>query len=100
MIRVAVDGPITHAGVIGDHNPLAALLGETWSNNRVILSLEKTNLIDSAAIGWLIATQKEFKAHGGAFVVYAIRPQVRKILDLLKVGKVVRFADNEEGAAP
>jgi anti-anti-sigma factor len=98
IIRVAVDGAITHDDVLGETNPLASLLGETWSHNRVILSLERANFIDSAGIGWLISTHKHFKAQGGAFVVHGIRPQVRQVLDLLKVGKVVSFADDEEAA--
>jgi len=98
IIRVAVDGPITHESVIVERNPLAALLGETWSSNRVLLSLEKTHFIDSAAIGWLISTQKEFKNKGGKFIVHSIRPPVRQVLDLLKVGKVLTIAENEDAA--
>ncbi|HEX8523887.1 MAG TPA: STAS domain-containing protein [Tepidisphaeraceae bacterium] len=98
IIRVAVDGAITYEGVLGEKNPLATLLGETWSSNRVILSLDKTQFIDSAAIGWMISTQKEFKSHGGKFIVHSIRPPVRNVLDLLKVGKVVSIAANEQAA--
>lgn len=98
IIRVAVEGPITYEGVIAEKNPLAGLLGETWSSNRVLMNLEKTHFIDSAAIGWLIATHKEFKARGGKFIVHSVRPPVRQVLDLLKVGKVVTIADNEDAA--
>ena len=97
-IRVAAEGPITYESVIAEKNPLANLLGETWSSNRVLLSLDKTHFIDSSAIGWLISTHKEFKASNGKFVVHSIRPPVRQVLDLLKVGKVVCFADNEQAA--
>ena len=98
IIRVAAEGPITYEGVITERNPLAALLGETWSSNRVLLNLEKTHFVDSAAVGWLIATHKEFKARGGKLIVHSIRPPVRQVLDLLKVGKMVTFADNEDAA--
>ena len=98
IIRVAACGPITYESVITDKNPLATLLGETWSSNRVLLNLENTHFIDSAAIGWLISTQKEFKTRGGKFIVHSIRPPVRQVLDLLKVGKVVTLADNEDAA--
>ena len=98
IIRVAVEGAITYEGVLGETNPLATLLGETWSSNRVILNLEKTHFIDSAAIGWLISTHKEFKSKGGILVVHSIRPQILQILGLLKVGQVVPFAENEQAA--
>jgi anti-anti-sigma factor len=95
IIRVAVDGPITYEGVLSEKNPMASLLGENWFTNRVILDLAKTHFIDSAAIGWLISTHKEFKNKGGALVVHSIRPPVRQVLDLLKVGKVMGLAENE-----
>src|SRR5262245_46780619 len=98
IIRVAASGPITYESVITEKNPLATLLGETWSSNRVLLNLENTHFVDSAAIGWLISTQKEFKSKGGKFIVHSIRPPVRQVLDLLKIGKVVTLADNEDAA--
>ena len=99
LIRVASEGNITSADFQADGpNPLAALLGQTWSSNRVLLNFEKTNYIDSTAIGWLISCHKEFKANGGRFIVYAIQPQVRQVLDLLKIGKVVPLVENESEA--
>ena len=98
VIRVAAEGAITFDWVLGEKNPLATLLGQTWSSNRVILSLEKTHYIDSAAIGWLISTVKEFKANNGAFVIHSVRPHVRQVLDLLKVGKAVAIASDENAA--
>ena len=98
VIRVAAEGAITFDWVLGEKNPLATLLGQTWSSNRVILSLQRTHYIDSAAIGWLISTVKEFKANNGAFVIHSVRPHVRQVLDLLKVGKAVQIASDESAA--
>lgn len=98
IIRVAAEGPITFDSVLADKNPLQLLLGETWSSNRVILNLDKTNFVDSAAIGWLISTHKEFKAAGGTLVVHSVRSNVRQVLDLLKVGKIVNITEDEKTA--
>ena len=99
IIRVACDGSILADDFPADaKNPMAQLLGDTWSANRVILNLDKTHFIDSYAIGWLINTTKEFKAHGGALVIYGVRTQVRKLLELLKIEKVVPMADTEATA--
>ena len=95
-VRVAAEGAITCAAVLRDNNPLADLLGETWSNKRVLLNLEKTQFIDSAAVGWLLSTNKQFKADKGRFIVHSIRPPVRQVLDMLKIGDIVTFADNEQ----
>ena len=98
IIRVGAEGAITFDWVLSEKNPLATLLGETWSANRVLLSLEKTQYIDSAAIGWLISTTKAFKAANGTFVVHSVRPHVRQVLDLLKVAKAVPIAADENAA--
>lgn len=99
MIRVATTGAITSADFDPTgKNPMQSLLGETWSTNRVLVNFEKTDYIDSSAIGWLIGTHKSFKADGGVVVIYNVQPGVRQILDVLKVGKVVPIADDEAAA--
>jgi anti-anti-sigma factor len=99
IVRVATDGNITTADFeAGAKNPLEALLGETWFNTRVLLSMEKTDYIDSSAIGWLIGSQKHFKDGGGALVVHSVQPSVKQILELLKIGRVVPLAKDEAEA--
>lgn len=99
FIRVATEGNITGTDFQADgKNPLETILGATWSNNRVLMNMERTQYIDSTAIGWLISCHKEFKANGGSFVVHSVQPQVRQVLDLLKIGKVVPILENEAAA--
>ena len=99
FIRVATEGNITGTDFqVDNKNPLEQILGATWSSNRVLLNMERTQYIDSTAIGWLISCHKEFKANGGAFVVHSVQPQVRQVLDLLKIGKVVPILENETAA--
>ena len=55
-IRVASTGNLTAANInLGPRNPLEPVLGASWSNNRVILDLAKTDFMDSTAIAWLIS---------------------------------------------
>ena len=55
FIRLANEGNITSADFTADgKNPFEALIGANWSTHRVLLDLDKTAFIDSAAIGWLI----------------------------------------------
>ena len=99
LIRVATDGNITSTDFQADaKNPLAQIMGQTWSTNKLLLDMDKTAYIDSTAIGWLISCHKEFKNHGGVFVVHSVQPAVKQVLDLLKIGKVVPIVDNEAAA--
>ena len=97
-IRVATDGNITTADFeAGAKNPLENLLGKPGST-RVLLNMEKTDYIDSSAIGWLIGSHKHFKDGGGALVAHSVQPSVRQILELLKIGRVVPLAKDEAEA--
>jgi anti-anti-sigma factor len=98
-IRIASAGPITAADAhfLGK-NPLETVLGATWANNRVLLDLSRTDFIDSAAIGWLIATAKEFARRGGRLAVHSVTPRVRQMLSLLRIGQLVPLLSDEEAA--
>ncbi len=99
FIRVATDGNITSTDFLADgKNPLEQVMGQTWSSNKVLLDMDKTNYIDSTAIGWLIRCHKESKASAGTFVVHSVQPAVKQVLDLLKIGKVVPIVENEAAA--
>ena len=100
VVRVASEGNITCEDFrSAEHrNPLEGVLGQTWSNNRVLLNLEKTQYVDSSGIGWMIELAKKFRDNGGALAIHGIRPSVKQIFDLLKVSRVVPIAENEAAA--
>lgn len=64
----------------------------------VLLDLGGVSYIDSSAIGWLINVQRALRDSGGRLVVHSAQRNVRKILDVLKVGRVVPLADSESDA--
>jgi len=99
IVRVAAEGNITTADFdASGKNPLEKLLGVTWFTNRVLMNLDRTDYIDSSAIGWLIGTQKAFRDGGGTLVVHSLQPAVRQILDVLKIGRVVPMVADETEA--
>ena len=99
LIRVAAEENVTSTDFDADgSNPLAKLLGATWSSNKVLLDFSRVSYIDSSAVGWLITCHRAFKEAGGTLVVHSVQPSVRQILDVLKIGKVVPLSENEEAA--
>jgi anti-anti-sigma factor len=95
-VRVAAEGPMSAGDFVPERkNPFEVLLGTNWPTHRVLLDLNQTPYVDSSAIGWMIGCQKEFKNAGGSLVVHSVRPAVRQMLDLLKIGRIVPLADNE-----
>lgn len=99
FVRVASDGNITAGDFVPEaKNPMENLLGANWAAQRVLLNLDQTSYIDSSAIGWLIQCQKEFRTKGGGMVVHNVRPGVKQMLELLKIGRIVPMCDNELAA--
>jgi anti-anti-sigma factor len=98
-IRVASTGNLTSANInLGPRNPLESILGATWSGNRVILDMSKTDFMDSTAIAWLIATTKQFSTAGGSIAIHSVAPRARQMLDILKIGKIIPLVANEPAA--
>ena len=98
-IRVAAGPDITGVNAsAGGVNPLERLLGPGWAGYRVLLDFGRTTFIDSAGIGWLLSSQKQFRMKGGSLVVHSVGPRVRQILDLLRVGKAVPLVADETAA--
>ena len=99
VVRLASQGDIDMQDVQDlQDNPFKRLLGEKWATYRVLLDLSASRTITSAGIGWLIASQKQYKGAGGQFVVHSVQPNVQQVLDLLKVHKAVPITTDETAA--
>jgi anti-anti-sigma factor len=98
IIRVATEGNIISGDFDGSQNPLEKLLGATWFTTRVLLNMDRTDYIDSSAIGWMIGSHRAFREGGGMFICHSIQPGVKQILDVLKIGKVVQLVADEAEA--
>ena len=95
LVRVATQGDLTAAGVRpGGRNPLESLLGANWPAHWVLLDLGRTHFLDSAAIGWLLTSQRRLRAGGGGLAVHSAPPRVRQMFDLLRLERALPvFAD-------
>lgn len=99
LVKLAASGSITAENFDPTgKNPLERLLGENWSTFRVILDMRQTTYIDSSAIGWLIGSHKSFKSGGGAMVIHDVPVNIRQMLELLHVDKVIPIAANAQAA--
>jgi anti-sigma B factor antagonist len=68
------------------------VLGPTWDTARVALDMDRVNYIDSSAIGWLLSANKSFRAGGGKLALHSLQPQVRQLLEMLKIDRVIPLA--------
>jgi anti-anti-sigma factor len=99
LIRISAEGEMTSQKFRPDQpNPLCEVMGASWASSRVLMNFENVPYIDSYAIGWLLNCNREFASNGGKLVIHSIRPNVSQILDLLKIAKVISFAESEQAA--
>ena len=98
LIRLSCEGNITHKAIMADVDPIRLAIGEGGLGANVLLSLEKTNFIDSSGISWLLVTHKSFKDAGGRLVLHSVPPMVDQVLRLMKLSLVLNIAADEAAA--
>jgi anti-anti-sigma factor len=102
FVALGAEGTITTADVQGGAakgvNVFEGVLGPGWATTQVLLDMGKVSFIDSSAIGWLIDSNKAFKAGGGRLIPHSIQPRVRQVLDLLRIGQAIPLAEDESAA--
>lgn len=107
LVAIEPDG-LVHAAAEGDLagadaraagvNGFESLLGANWRAGRVMVDLGRCTLIDSAAIGWLVESNKQFKNAGGKLVLYGLPSRVRQVMELLKLQRLLHLAASETAA--
>ena len=65
---------------------------------KVVVNLEKARYIASSGIGCLIGGYTTAIKNGGRLVMAATPLQVREVLNLIGLGNVLRFAEDERAA--
>ena len=94
---VRCEGPITLIEPT-PANPFEILLGPEAFSRRVLLNLQRSSVIDSSGVGWLIRSHQSFQKDGGKLVLYEIPPLVAQVLQLMKMQKLLHLAADEAAA--
>jgi anti-anti-sigma factor len=97
LVRVQNHGTITLIDVNGE-NPLEKLLGPDCFRNNILLNLERTNYIDTAAVSWFISCHKACQNAGGRFILHSVPPMVLQVLDLLRMNEILNMTVDESQA--
>jgi anti-anti-sigma factor len=98
ITRLECAGEITQTALWDSANPFEEALGEKGFAGKVLVSLFKTDYIDSAGVGMFIGCHKRFRESGGTMVLHSIPPLVNHIFQLLKMDTVLHLAKDEAAA--
>ena len=67
-------------------------------NHRILFNLEGVLYIDSAGLGTLVSALKATKEHAGGVYIAAMTPQVRMVIELTRLDKVLPVFDTVDQA--
>lgn len=81
-----------------EQDPLLPLLGPVGYSARVLLNLERTTLLDTSGVTWLVTAHRAFQHAGGVLVLHSIPARVRMVLKLLHLDQTLYTADNAAAA--
>jgi anti-sigma B factor antagonist len=99
LVHAAAEGNLTGSDARADSTHLfESLLGANWRSGRVMVDFSRCGMIDSAAIGIFVDSNKQFKSGGGVLVLYSLAPRVRQVMELLKLERLFNLAPNEAAA--
>jgi anti-sigma B factor antagonist len=90
VVEVRISGEIGLGSVPSLDRLIRHLLES--GNHRIVFNLQETAYIASAGIGCLIGAAEVAKERGGGVVLACVREKVRHVLEIMGLGKLIRFA--------
>ena len=98
ICHMSLCGRISEVANSSMSEELTQLLGEANFNQKILLSLQQTDYIDSSGIGWLLATDKKVRAAGGELVLHSLPLEVQHVFGLMRLNKVLKVAKDKRHA--
>ncbi len=98
VAHFAASGRITQDAFQQEAEPLAEQLGEAVYTDRVLLSLQGADYLDSRGVGWLLKCHRRFRKEGGILVVHSIPTVIMDVLKVLHMDEVLNLACDEQAA--
>jgi ABC-type transporter Mla MlaB component len=95
VLRVRSDGPVSRRD---PSDPLQTLLGPNCYTHKVLLSLDRSQAIDTSGICWLVNSNKRFSQSGGKLILFGVPPVVLDVLNFLRLTSLLHIASNEQAA--
>lgn len=96
--QLTLSGKISQNAVDGYADQLNRLIGAANLNQKILVSLQKTEYIDSSGIGWLLATDKKIRDAGGQLILHSVPNDIQQVFGIMKLGMVLKIARDKQHA--
>jgi anti-anti-sigma factor len=67
-------------------------------NYKLILNLEQVDYVNSTGIGAIVAVAQQVRRRKGDLKIYGMKPDIRKVFDLVGASKILEIFDSEQDA--
>jgi anti-anti-sigma regulatory factor len=98
VLRVACEGHVSVRGAPPGSEPLLELLGPHGYRQKVILTLERADGVDTSGLMWLVRVATKFGSGGGRLAVYNFSANFRNMIDVLGMSGSVTLVTSEAAA--
>ena len=98
VCHLSLSGRISQTLLGSSGDQLSQLLGEANYDQNILLSLQKTDYIDSSGIGWLLATDKKIRAAGGKLVLHSLPSDVQHIFGIMNLNTILNVVKDKQQA--
>jgi anti-anti-sigma factor len=98
VARLECEGEISQAQLSAGPGSIPDVLGPLTDPACVLLNLEKTNLIDSSGVSWLLTAHKQVHQSGGRLILHSAPPMVLQVLQLLRMTELLNVVPDEAAA--
>lgn len=98
IYQLTLSGKISQNSTNSYSEQLDCLIGVANLNQKILVSLQKTEYIDSSGIGWLLALDKKIRAAGGQLILHSVPNDVQQVFGIMKLGKVLKIARDKQHA--
>ena len=73
-------------------------LADKQAKRKIVIDFQKVRFLSSTMLGVLVSLQKRLRAIKGNLVIVGLRPELRKIFHIMRLDKILAFADDEQQA--
>jgi stage II sporulation protein AA (anti-sigma F factor antagonist) len=98
VCHLSLAGKISQTAVDSQSDQLSRLIGNANMNQKILVSLQQTDYIDSSGIGWLLATDKKIRDAGGRLILHSVPLDIQHVFGLMKLNAVLKIAKDKEHA--
>ncbi len=93
---VCTDGDIDIQSAPQLRDKISTLVRDGASH--IVVDLDRTDFLDSSALGALVSANKELQAVGGSLKLVCTKQHVRKVFDITRVSEIIPYFSSVEAA--